>query len=354
MDKLIHVFDFLDRPTPQPLPALVVLAGGQRYLTWLALHHLRGNSAADGDWSEVQIDVSVATWAEVADELAAKSLFDSGAKRLILDDADSFITNHREKLEDILRHPANGNTLVLTASKWLKTTRLHKQIKEHGLLVECSPPMRTYRDKQYVDEKRVADWLVARAVKSHGFKLSPAGAKRLVELTDGEFGRMDQELAKIALSVTGSAAVTADQVQQIVGGWQLQTVWKIADAAADGQVARAMYCLNQLFQAEQDAIGIFAQISWSLRRFGLAFEHHCRAQRKNPNAPLFPAMTAAGFQFDMDANEARYRRIGPQRLAQITQRLLDADLALKRTHSRDNRGRLVIENLVVWLADGQK
>ena len=51
---------------------------------------------------------------------------------------------------------------------------------------------------------------------------------------------------------------------------------------------------------------------------------------------------------ELDSAGARLKRLGRNRAAAMNRKLLDADLALKRTHTK--RGRLVLEELFVWLA----
>lgn len=346
----IHVFNFLETETLDRLPSVVVLAGGQRYLTLLALRHLRGRNA-DSDWTELRLDGEVSSWAEVADEVAAKSLFAADVpKRIVVDEADKFVSNYRERLEGLVSNPIGDNVLILIVSKWLKTTRFHKQLVQNGLLVECVTPQTGSDKSQSPDVKAIAAWVVKRASKLHGLRLERDAAIALGELTDFEFGRMDQELAKLSLIVDANQPLTSDHVQKIVGGWQLQTVWKIADAVVDGHTARALELIDQLFESGQEAFGVFAQLAWSLRRYGQVFEHRRRALRKNPKAPLDTSLMEAGFRkHELGDASRRYRRIGPIRLAQISQHLLDADLAMKRTHSHEARARLVLEDLILRL-----
>jgi DNA polymerase-3 subunit delta len=52
----------------------------------------------------------------------------------------------------------------------------------------------------------------------------------------------------------------------------------------------------------------------------------------------------------LEENENRLRQIGRQRAEQLHRWLLEADLALKGSHSRDHRARLVLEQIIFRLA----
>ena len=134
------------------------------------------------------------------DELCTVSLFGGGGPKLVvLDNGDDFVKRNREKLEDYVNQPRGNGTLVLVVGAWAKNTRLYKAIDKAGLQVQCDPPTKP-RGKN-PDLARVAKWIVARAKSEHDFKLSSSGADMVVELTNCDFGRIEQELCKLALYV---------------------------------------------------------------------------------------------------------------------------------------------------------
>ncbi len=98
----------------------------------------------------------------------------------------------------------------------------------------------------------------------------------MIERIGFVFGLLDTELAKLALFAGEDGKVSDAIVHELVGGWRTKTVWEVADQIADGKVASAMEQLDRLFASGQNAIGIFAQLSWYFRRYGMAA--HCIEQ----------------------------------------------------------------------------
>eukprot|EP01048_Picozoa_sp_COSAG05_P019081 COSAG05_NODE_2913_length_2513_cov_1.668600_3_plen_98_part_01 len=93
------------------------------------------------------------------------------------------------------------------------------------------------------------------------------GGQMLVDLTSNEFGRMDQELQKLSLFADSKGKVSQETIKKVVGGWRARTMWDAVDAAADGDAKRAVTLLDQLLRSGEHPLGLFGQLSWSLRRY---------------------------------------------------------------------------------------
>ena len=97
----MHVFEFLES-NDVPQGPLYVLVGSDRFLqqmAWERLEHLLGGADRLAGGS--------IEWRDLADRLHTRSLFDQGAARVVLvDDADSFVTAHRERLEAYCSNPS--------------------------------------------------------------------------------------------------------------------------------------------------------------------------------------------------------------------------------------------------------
>ena len=263
----VHVFDFLEQDSTSLDGGVCTLFGGERFLKQLAAQAI---SADGNDFSLTRIDGQNAQFAEVMDELATQSLFGGGAPKIVLlDDADSFVKQHRDRLEDVVE-AKYSTLLVLMVDSWAANTRLYKLIDKHGFQIRCDAPMKGKSKKP--DTKRIGAWLVDRAEKTHDFKLPASGATLLIDLVDCEFGRMDQELQKLALYADKNKKVTADQVAQVVGGWRTRTMWDAIGAACDGDAGEAVRLLDQLLKTGEHPLALFGQLSWSLRRYATATE----------------------------------------------------------------------------------
>lgn len=353
MAGTLHVFDLLNCPLDQPAGVCPVF-GGERFLKKLAVDFLvRSIGGDEADFSATQYDSDNVGWADVHDELATRSLFGGNGPRIVVvDHADKFVKENRDRIEDYVTAESNSGLLILIVDTWPSNTRLYKKVNQSGVQIRCDAPTKSARSKQR-DEKKIGQWLVARAKSEYEFTLPAGGAQSLIELTDCEFGRMDQELQKLSLYADKKGKVDQATIKQVVGGWRARTMWEAIDFAADGDAGRALELLDQLLRSGEHPLALFGQLSWSLRRYATATEVVMR-QLRNGRKPNLPnAVKEAGFRAwggEIEASQARIRQLGRHRAGLMLDWLLEADLALKRTHSKPDRGRLVLEMLFVKMA----
>ena len=353
MAGTLHVFDLADCPLDS-ITGVCPVFGGERFLKKFAVDFLLRSMAGDeADFSATQYDGDNVRWADVHDELATRSLFGSDGPRIVVvDHADKFVKENRERLEDYVASKSAAGLLILIIDTWPSNTRLYKKVNQSGFQIRCEAPTKSAKSKKR-DEKKVCDWLVARAKSEYEFELPASGAQTLVELTDCNFGRMDQELQKLALYADKKGKVTQATIKQVVGGWRARTMWEAIDFAADGDAGRALELLDQLLRSGEHPLALFGQLSWSLRRYATATEIVMR-QLRNGRKPNLPnAVKEAGFRAwggELEASQARIRQLGRHRAGLMLDWLLEADLALKRSHSKPDRGRLVLEMLFVKMA----
>ena len=120
-----------------------------------------------------------------------------------------------------------------------------------------------------------------------------------------------------------------------------------------GDAKKSLELLDQLLRSGEHPLALFGQMSWSLRRYATATEIVMRQLRSGSKADLGVAIKAAGFRpwgGELKAAESRIKQLGRERAGKMMNWLLDADLALKRTHSKEDRGRLVLETLFVKMS----
>jgi len=359
MSEKQHSLDFISDPKPLPdVPAAVVLFGEDRFLIEKCrkriIHSLLGDSEEDSPISsflgkELQ-------WRDLNDELASGSLFSMGMQRpVIVDEAATFITANRPQLEKWIQNPSGSTTLILQTATWLTTTKLHKMATKDGLVIDCRPPQ-TPKGKN-VDTKKICDWLVHWAKKHYSLKVEKEAAGLMVDLCHTEFGMMDSSLMKMSLLIEKGGSVGPDQVMEHVGGWKTQSVWAAVDAALEGDPKKALTCLHPIFHSGEHALSVLVQLSWSVRRYAMAYDHYNTDRIKAANGGGKPDMTAAlkaaGFRAwggELEKAGGRLKKLGRRRLDVLHHWLLDVDLALKGVHSSDDLGRQLIERLMVQLA----
>jgi len=345
----LNVLDFLESSKADELRPWIVLYGGESFLERQALRRIQELFFGDRDFHDTRFD-DTAEWRDVRDELATRSLFDGGEPRMVvLTDADKFVTRNRDSLEDDVTSGRKKGVLVLTVQTGQSNTRLAKALTKSGLAVECKPPSKG----KSTDIKRIQQWLRNRAKQTHGIQLSTEATRLLIELTGVEFGILEQNLAKLAVC-SPNKKVDADLVQSAVGGWSTKTAWDMIDAALAGETGEALVQWDHLLQAGESPIGVFAQVSFTLRRLAAATRLFQEARSRNQPIRLGDALVQAGVrdwpQGTIQKSEQQLLRLGRVRASQLYRWLLETDLALKGTHSTPHRARWCVEHLFLRMA----
>jgi DNA polymerase-3 subunit delta len=169
-----------------------------------------------------------------------------------------------------------------------------------------------------------------------------------------EFGLLDQEVAKLALYTDAKGKITEALVHEVTGGWQAKTAWELVEAAATGNAAEALKQLNRLLSSGEHPAALFGPISWSLRRYAAATRLFQRSERQGRRISLSAALEEAGFQRwqrkEIQDAEKQLRRLGRERATRLYRWLLEADLALKGSHSSPEMSRWVMERLLMQMA----
>lgn len=278
---------------------------------------------------------------DVLDALATVSLFGSGGRLVVVEDADDFVSAQRAELEAYVERPFRDSVLMLEVKSWPKTTRLAKAVAACGLTVECKP----------LTEAQTKRWLAERAKAHYDVRLDAAAADVLLELLPPDLGILDQELAKLSLLAGNLGAIDATLVCENVGGWRTRTTWEMVDAAADGRAANAMQQLARLVAAGEKPHGLLPQMSYSLRQLAAATQLVEVAEAHGKRLPLQAALKQAGVPpFKLATAERQLRQLGRDRGKQLTGWLLAADLAIKGHNSADVRARIELERLIVRLS----
>ena len=347
-----HAFDFLDEPAAAT-PPFVVLYGDKPFLQQLALEHiLQPLIGDDSDGSIHAIEGDATDWRDVNDELATVSLFGPNVRVVVVRAADKFVTKYRDNLEDYANKPFPKSLLVLEVKSWPGNTRLAKQIKKTHLQLDCRAPKKPRGNS--LDDKRVIDWIQQRASNQHQRQITKQAADLLFEMVETDFGRIEQELAKLSLFVEPEEKIGPDLVRDMVGGWRTKSTWELADTIASGDIQGALEQLDALLRAGEAPAALLPQLSWSLRRFAVATRIFAQFEASGSRIKLSDALAQAGFRpwpaGAITAAEKQLRRIKRPRALQLYQWLLDADLALKGSHSDPARARYVLEDLCFKLA----
>lgn len=330
----MHAIDFLDAPEKHQIGPVAVVSGKERFLKLEAIKQIATIvlGADNDDLSLNRLPGADLELKTVVDSLLTVSMW-SPKQLVLVEDADEFVSNYREGLEAYLERPAKKSVLVLDVKSWPATTRLAKKVVAVGLPLECTelkgPPLLA--------------WIAKNCQRRHGKKIDRLAAQALVDLAGPELGLLDQELAKLSAYVGAAPAIDTAAVERLVGGWRMETTWKMLDAVRDGQMSPALELLDKLLTAGEHPLKLLGGVNFTFRPVAKATE----LSRQGMSLP--ESLTAGGVKpFAVQATTSYLKRITRKRAEQIFQWLLAADLDLKGASSLPER--IIAERLLLQLA----
>ena len=321
----MQVFELLERGLTGKMRPFYVVCGKDDFLRRQACLIVRRLLLGDGAGSEFPSDTFITKdgdsleLATFLDELGTASLF--GGKTLLrVDQADKFVSNHRQALEKHLARPTWPNSALLLVDSWPANTRLAKLTPEEALL-------RCDLGKEF----KAAPWCQSWCKSCHKVNLSGDGARALAELVGPDLGRLDQEILKLVAALPeGEFSISARQVDQLVANGTQEIVWKIFDAMAQGRPAVVLSILDDQYMtgtAVENSMKMNGAIAYHLRRVARAAR-----SAKSGNAGGLPgAMNEAGIRpgFPQKSAESLIRHLGARRLFGLLEELITTDMALK-------------------------
>ncbi len=353
MAQRMHCFDILlSAQLPGTLPRVVFSFGDDAFLrreTTTSLLQLAGL-----DVENIRsFDGDECAWLDIHDELATLSLFEADALRVaIVTNGDKIVKDWRAQLEKWCSSPAESSLLVVELNSFPANTKLYKIVDKQGWCIGCSWPT-SGRGKAPVAGE-VKKWIAVWAESRHGLKVSAAQTQLILDAVGPESGLLHQELAKLALYADERGKISDEEIRKYVGSWRSRTTWEIADAIADGRIPEAFLQLERVFSAGEHPAAIIPQISWSLRRFGMAASLILQAQRQGKKLPAQAAIGQCGFWGnDAKLAESRLRRMGLRRAGKLLDWLLELDLKIKGSHSSTPRAIFALEEFCLRLSDAK-
>jgi DNA polymerase III subunit delta len=164
----IGAIEYLAQPEKHPCGPVCAVFSDESFLKREVLKTVRrlvlGND--DGEFSLTTFEGDAAQLRDVFDALATATLFGGERRLVIVEEGDSFVSEHRAELEAYVERPAKGSVLVLEVKTWPGNTRLAKAVAASGIAIECKSPT----------ESQIKRWLVQRSLAEYGARLDPAAA----------------------------------------------------------------------------------------------------------------------------------------------------------------------------------
>jgi len=211
----------------------------------------------DGDqMGRTDFDGRDAALSDVLDELRTLPLL--AVRRLVVvREAEHFVKRYRSALEQYLKSPSETGVLVLVCESWPRNTRLARAVVQMGETIACESPR----------AQHLPTWLVKYAGGKHGKKLPLGTARKLVDLIGNDLGSLCGEVDKLASYVGDVAAISDEDVEELVGFHRQEKVFGIMDAAERGDLARALELWRQVLATDRAApFRAVGGLAWALRR----------------------------------------------------------------------------------------
>ncbi|MBQ79540.1 MAG: hypothetical protein CMJ66_05780 [Planctomycetaceae bacterium] len=325
---------------PENKPSMVVLVGDDQFVNRHILSRLRKcihSEEDDESWAwrefsgEDQPDPR-----DILDEVATVPMFSTAARIATVRRADSFVSSHREILENFAgRSPGNGGFLVLEVRSFPSNTRLAKAVQQHGLIITTSTPPRF----------DLTGWLQKWAAQIYSIQLPAVTASTILERLGNELGQIDQALSTFAaaLPLDGKRSLPPEMVDSLEGMGHQRTVWEMVDAAAAGRTTEAISLLNGLLDAGESPIGLTAQAATVLRRYSTAARLLRGPDRPTSLGAALKEAGVASWPKALSQAEFALRNLGSHRCQELPKWLESLDRSLKAESSRGLRARLAIE-----------
>ena len=237
---------------------VLVLHGNEPFLITDAVNRLK--TAVEEKHGEVEIirfDGSRTDAATVLDEARSFGLLQQ-YKIIVVDKADEFLkeqTGHRPILERYCKSPADNATIVLRCEKWIPG-RLGKAINQVGGAIKC----------EVVDRGVAVNFCIEKAKSEHRSTIERATAERLVQRVGTSLGRLNSELARLAVMADPVDGITARLIDEQVPLSREEQAWAIQSALMQSKPADAMATVFELMEVSRQSSVLMAYCYSDLAR----------------------------------------------------------------------------------------
>jgi DNA polymerase III delta subunit len=233
----------MPKPAPKPIYALV---GSESFLQLQKMTEILKLLPPDAQRSD--FDGERAELSAVLDDLRSFAMF-GGGKVVVVRNGDEFVTRFRTQLEEYVQHPSDSATLILRMNSLPGTQRIAKFIAKVGQIEDCNPPK----------DRDLPQWAIRHAKSAHDVILLPDAAAALTNLLGNEMGKLDTELAKLAL-MAANGKIDAELVTKTVSFQRERQMWDMTNEIAAGRAAEALRRWRQLLVS--DPSSEFRAVTW--------------------------------------------------------------------------------------------
>ncbi len=215
-----------------------------------------------------------------------------------------------EPLLSYLAKPNPSTVIVCVTTKLDKRIKLYAQLAKKRYLHVLEAP------------RQLAPWVRAEA-KHRAVQIDAAAINRLVDTVGSDLSRLALTVDQLGL-YAGARPVTSDDVDELVADTRERTVFELTDAIGAADRPRALAAVASLCDQRESAVGVVVMLARHVRQLALVYT----LRETNVPRPSWAQMLGVP-PFIVDKLVAQARSYSPRALATATQRLANADRALK-------------------------
>lgn len=339
--SITTALDFLQKTDGSTIPPLCVLTGDELFLRSQALGKFRELvlSNEEAKFSFTRFDGTTTSFIDVLRETSTMIMFGTGKRLVLVEQADSFMSQNKEQLESYLDEPGKAGILILQLDSFPSNLRLYKKVSTQGLIVDCKG----------LSRKETVIWLNDWSLSHCNVTATRDAVEALVELIGNDLGTLDQETRRLSLLVPEGRKMDLEFIQTHVGAWRPKKVWDLVDAALEGRTTDALKQLDKLLMGGEFPIALLAQIASSLRKLSAAT--HLLSESNVSHSPrnISTVLDQVGVRSFVKAKTMeQFKRLGLQRGKILSDLLLQTDINLKGGSRCDPR--LILERFIVQIS----
>jgi len=241
----------------------------------------------------------------------AQTLPMMAARRLIyVRDLAAMPADEAESVLAYVDKPNPSTVVVAVASKIDKRLKLFAQLAKKGHIHTLDAP------------RQLAPWVRAEA-KARNVQIDGSAVQRLVDTVGDDLSRLALGVEQLGL-YAGKRPVTSDDVDELIAETRERTVFELTDAIGAADLPRALAAVAALCDQRESAVGVVVMLARHIRQLTQVY---ALRETGAPRGSWAPALGVPPFV--VDKLIARARSYAPAALAAATQRLANADRALK-------------------------
>jgi len=240
----------------------IVLRGSDPYLRDLCRAKIIEACIPEGarDWAIARMSARETGWDEILQRAQMLPML-APRQVIFVEDADSVERlgdEARDRIIDALGRylasPAPFTVLVIEAEALDGRQKFAKLLAEEAIVVELTIGAES------------AAALASQMAKDLGVEIDRNAAALLADAVNGEPGRMQIELEKIASYVQGRGRITVSDVEELVVPARKNTVWQFAEMITSGKRDAALAFLDNLLREGEQPAGLIGVLAWAYRQ----------------------------------------------------------------------------------------